>query len=336
MSSKSKLLNLAVLTFAGFISVACNDRYAEGFNAGKIEGDRAGYDRGYDSGYLDGDEAGYARAQTYLASADYNKGLSDGKALGITQGYNNGYAVGKADGVTIGFNSGYNVGYDDGHADGNDSGYVNGYNNGYDDGYDDGHFDGYDLGYGDGYGDGYDIGYDDGFLDGWGLSVGKSNQLKGYANLLSMAHNDIFDYSKIKAPKQTTRGLVVNGQLLLSETSLTNKDTLKSAAVVEQYLVIEMAKQVEGKFGLSSDRSLKVAKAANHFRKFSSVKTLTEEDTSAYAKEMIGADFSEISKAFESSMKGNLTAMSSVLEKAAEKNETSPENMSMILTELFM
>jgi flagellar biosynthesis/type III secretory pathway protein FliH len=331
-----KGLNLATLSLVGFLSVACNsgggsssDRYAEGLAEGKRQGYSQGYDVGYDDGYADGDEAGYQRAKDFFASSDYNKGFADGKAVGVQEGYNNGYTVGKNDGLNQGYTNGYNAGYNDGDADGYERGYDNGYddgyadggnsstaynagytagyNGGYDDGFDDGADYGYDLGYDDGFSDGYDIGYDDGY---YGLSVGKAKKL----------HDDLFDYKKIPAPKATKRGLVANGRLILSEVSQTNKDTLKRAAAVEQYLVVEMAKQVKGKFGLSAERSLKVAKAANHFRKFSTKRALTAEDTNAY----------------EQGMKGDLSSFNDVIEKAAEKNETSPEKMAVIVTKFFM
>lgn len=347
------------------------DRYQEGFTAGQQQGYNQGYNEGYDDGYADGDAAGYQRAADYFASADYNSGFAAGRQQGLQEGYNNGYTVGKNDGITQGYNSGYDDGFDDGYDNGVEDGYDLGYDDGYDDGetqgfstgydsgysdgeaygysagYDDGYDDGeaygldvgYDLGYADGEEYGYDIGYDQGWADAesfYGFSVGKSKELKGYANLLSMVHNDLFDYSKIKAPKQTKRGLVANGKLLLSETSLTNKDTLKRSAAVEQYLVVEMAKQVKGKFGLSAERSLKIAKAANHFRKFSTKRALTAEDTNAYASEILGADFKAIEKAYSQSMKGDLSALNAVLEKAAAKNEVSPEKMGEIMTKFLM
>ena len=333
MKTQKGLVVLATVSLLG-LSVACSDRYAEGLADGKAQGYATGYDEGYDDGYLDGDEAGYERAKQYFASADYNSGFNDGKAVGYTQGYTVGKVDGVAQGTAAGYTNGYNVGYDDGYddglADGYDMGYDDGVLDGYDLGYDDGMLDGYDLGYDDGFEDGYDVGYDDGFDDGYGFSVGKSKALKGYANLLSMAHNDMFDYSKIAAPKSTARGIVANGKLLFEETSLTNKDTLKRAAVVEQYLVVEMAKQVKGKFGLSAERSLKVAKAANHFRKFASKRALTSEDTNAYVVELIGTDLKSVEAAAEA---GN---MKSVLEKAASKNGTSPEKMAEVLAKHFI
>jgi flagellar biosynthesis/type III secretory pathway protein FliH len=329
---------LAILATASLLvlSVACSDGYEDGLADGKREGYATGYDEGYDDGHADGDEVGYERARIYFETAGYNEGFADGKAIGLTQGYNSGYAAGEltnAPVVNAAYNNGYNNGYDDGYDDGVDDGYDMGYDDGVDDGYgigyDDGVDDFYDLGYDDGFDDGYDVGYDDGYDDG-SFSVGKSKALKGYANLLSMAHNDMFDYSKIAAPKSNARGIVANGKLLFEETSLTNKDTLKRAAVIEQYLVIEMAKQVKGKFGLSAERSLKVAKAANHFRKYASKRALTNEDTNAYVTEMIGVDLKTIQSAHDS---GN---MKSVLDAAAAKNGTSPEKMAEVLAKHFI
>jgi hypothetical protein len=327
MKTQKSLAVLATVSLLG-LSVACNDRYAEGLAAGQAQG----YASGYDDGYADGDEAGFERARVYFASADYNSGFRDGQTAGIRTGYDQGFAAGRVQGRT----EGYSVGFTEGGAASYDRGYNDGLGDGYDTGYDDGAADGYDLGYDDGLADGYDIGYDDGVADGMGLSVGKTKKLQGYANLLSMVHNDLFDYSKIKAPVQTRRGLLVNGTLLMSETSLTNRDTLKRAAVVEQYLVTEMAKQVKGKFGLSAERSLKIAKASNHFRKFSTTRALTADDTNAYAEEILGADFKAIEKAYTQSLRGNVSELNNVLEIAAEKNGVSSEKMGEIMTQLFI
>jgi hypothetical protein len=343
----STLATLSILCFG----VACNDgsapdRYAEGFAAGKTEGRTEGYNsgkadgykEGYTAGYAAGDRDGYERARAYFASADYNTGFADGRASGISTGYTQGYTAGKNDGLAQGYTSGYNAGYDDGEEDG----LILGYNEGYADGDADGYADGlafarteYTRGYRNGYDDGYDDG-DFGYARSYGLSVGPTPRLSGYADVLSAFHNDLIDYSKIELPRETRRGLVAGGQLILSETSLTNKDTLKRAAVVEQYVVLEMAKQVKGKFGLSADRSLKIAKAANHFRKFATSRALTADDTNAYAEEIIGVDFKSIEQAFDNTRRGNLSDLGSIMEKAAEKNGVSPEKMTEIVTQLFI
>ncbi len=346
MKAQKALSTLATLSILCF-GVACNDgaapdRYAEGFAAGKSEGQtqaraegyNAGKADGYREGYAAGDRDGYERARVFFASADYNRGVTDGRASGYTQGY----TAGRNDGLAQGYTNGYNVGYDDGEADGIVLGYSEGYNDGDADGYADGLAFAkteYTRGYRNGYDDGYDDG-DFGAVRSYGLSIGQTPRLRGYADVLSAFHNDLIDYSKIQLPQETRRGLVANGQLLLSETSLTNKDTLKRAAVVEQYLVLEMAQQVKGKFGLSAERSLKIAKAANHFRKFATTRALTADDTNAYAEEIIGVNFQSIERAFDSTRRGNLSDLSSIMETAAEKNGVSPEKMTEIVTQLFI
>lgn len=346
------------------------NKYDKGFQEGRAQGQAEGYEVGYDEGHADGDEAGYERARVYFESAGYDQGKIDGGKVGYNQGYASGYTVGYNETKPAAYSSGYSQGKIDGDADGYERGYDNGYDDGWDRkydenydrgydaayrvsessaygrGYDDGLDDGYDIGYSDGEDDSYDIGYDDGFDDGYDVgysdgswdafSIGKSKALKGYANLISLAHNDLIDYSKIKMPKATRRGLEANGKVLFSESSLTNKDTMKRLAVAEQYLVVEMAKQVKGKFGLSSERSLKIAKAANHFRKYSTKRALTSEDTNAYASEIIGSDFRAIEKAYDQARHGDITGFTGVLARAADKNGTTPENVSIILAKYFM
>lgn len=387
MRFQKHLSVLAAVSMLG-LSVACKDKYAEGFNAGQAQGYNEGYDDGYVDGDKDGYDRGYADAKVFFASADYNNGFNDGKAQGIQIGYSQGYNVGKQDGVTQGYNQGktdgynqgYNVGktdgyglgyddgYDDGYVDGKVDGanpgaitaaYNNGYNDGYDDGYDDGWVDGdnhgyndgynvgyddgeddgfnngYNVGYDDGFDDGYDIGFDDGWDSAYGLSVGPAKKLAGTAQVLSVFHNDLINYAKIAAPKATKRGLVAGSRMIFEETSLTNKDLEKRAAAVETYLVSEMGKQVKAKFGLSNERSVKIAKAANHFRKFSTTRALTDADTNAYASEIIGVDMGSLQKAYRSSAKGEVSELNSALEKAAEKNGTSPEHMGQLMAKMF-
>lgn len=367
------LMTLTLLAVMAACSDGYDDGFAKGRTEGYQTGYDAGYDAGHADGDADGyaraktyfESAGYNEGLNDGGAVGLKQGYDAGYAVGFAEtkpgAYNTGYAVGKTEGRAVGLAVGYDDGYDDGHADGFDarnapiynSGYEAGrrlgYNAGYDDGdddgyargYDDGSDDGYDFGYDRGTDIGYDDGYDDGFEDGkwdgsFGTSVGKTKKLRGYANLLSMAHNDIFDYSKIPAPKKTSRGVEVKGKLILSEVSLTNKDTMKRAAVVEQYLVVEMAKQVKQKFGLSNERSLKIAKASNHFRKYASKRALTAEDTNAYAQEIIGSDFSQIEKAYDEFKKGDLSGFDSVIDRAAEKNGSTPEKMKEIVTTMFI
>ncbi len=338
--------------------------YTEGYDDGYVDGDKDGYDRGM----ADGEE--YYTSATYEDGV--SDGMEVGLSIGYNQGYNVGYnetygpaySQGKADGYQPGYNAGRTAGYNQGYNEGNADGYDDGFDDGratiqwqinwaYDDGYDDGYEDGYDdgwyagdaHGYNDGYGDGYDDGFDDaydiGYDDGWdaayysSLSVKPSKSMKGTSNILSMVHNDMFNYAKIPAPKQTKRGLVAGSKLIFEETSLSNKDLEKRAAAVEKYLVSSMASQVKAQFGLSNERSSQIAKVANHFRKQTSSRAISEADSNAYAKEILGANFKEIETAFKGSLKGDQAQLGQVLEQAAQKNNTTPEHMSSIMYKIF-
>jgi flagellar biosynthesis/type III secretory pathway protein FliH len=341
-----KLKSLAVLSVVGLLSLSTGCKYSQAeLDSAVNVAYTDGYNEGYDDGYVDGDADGFSRAQTYFATADYNSGFSDGTAAG----YNTGFSAGSASGYT----TGYNNGYDDGYVDGDANGYTDGYNNGYDDGffdgdsigytdgynagYDDGNIDGYNLGYDDGFYDGYDIGYDDGWSDGFGFSVkpALTSTKNAKVNLLSKVHNSLVNVSKIKAPVVTAKGLEVNGNLIFEETSMISKDLEKRAAVAEKYLVLEMSKQIKSQFGLSEERALKIAKISNHWRKFSSSRAVSAEDADAFSTELLGANMKEIESAVKGSLSGETSELNNLIGKAAAVNQTSPEQISQIMNQLF-
>ncbi len=344
--------------------------HAEGYEEGYDEG----YDSGYNSGFASGDIAGYERARVQFQTGEYAAGYAAGYALAEPIGYQNGYNPGRTAGIAQGiqnakdqaYDEGYDIGYNEGDAAGYSAGYSSGYssgysvgsnpnqittayNNGYDDGYEDGYAegdalgyrhgseDGYDDGYDLGWDEGYDVGYDDGWDDALGLSVRplKTNSSNLRVNLLSRVHNDLVNVRKIKAPKSTSRGLEVNGRMIFEETSMSSKDLEKRAAVAERYLVTEMGKQIQAKFGLSAERSLKVAKISNFWRKYSTARAVTSDDADAFSEQLIGVNLKTVHNAVVKSSKGNVTELNALLKKAAQTNETSPEKMALIMTKLF-
>ena len=328
------------------------DGHARGYSDGEIYFGAATYDNGVSDGIKVGTPIGYAQGYTVGKNETYGPAYNQGKV----DGYNPGYNAGKTAGYNQGYNDGDEDGYDDGFADGRSTiqGAINwnyniGHSNGYDDGYDDGWVKGDAHGYSDGYSDGYDDGldahyasgfddgYDVGFDDGWdaALSVRPTGSLKGTSNILSMFHNDLFNYKKIAAPKSTAKGLVAGNKLIFEETSLSNKDLEGRAAAAERYLVSSMASQVKTQFSLSAERSTQIAKVANHFRKASTNRAITEADSNTYAKEILGVNFKQLEVAYKGVLKGEKAELSSVLDQAAQKNGTSPEHMSSLMLKLF-
>jgi flagellar biosynthesis/type III secretory pathway protein FliH len=322
---KSKSLATLSLAACLLMSVSCQKDFDRGFAEGKAQG--------YDLGHADG----YSEAKAYFATADYNNGYSDGQ----TVGYNSGYAAGQTTGYNSGYVTGYNNGYTDGDTDGYNAGYndgyTDGYNNGYTDGDADGYVAGYDNGYDDGFTDGYDIGFDDGWYaaGGFSLSTKTASSLNNpYARMISSVSSELVDFSKIPAPKLVKGGIVANGKMIFEETSLGAKDLERQAASVEGYLVDEMTKQISN-LGLSLDRSFKIAKLANHWRKFSSSRQVTTADSNAFAQELVGTSLASMEEAMKAQASGDSSEMNDLLSQAASANGTTPEHMSVIMNKLF-
>lgn len=195
-----QLIKLVPVLALATMVTACNDRYQEGFAAGRTEGltagradgERDGYARGeaffservtYEQGFDDGHETGYSvgHAEGYangnrvgrdegfaqaMADGTYDRAFDIGEAEGLIDG--------RADGRVVGRSDGYDDGYDDGYASirvqidrAYDDGYSDGYRSGYSSGDLDGRIDGRQDGDADGRADGFDDGYDDGYADGY-------------------------------------------------------------------------------------------------------------------------------------------------------------------------
>jgi len=101
------------------------------------------------------------------------------------------------------------------------------------------------------------------------------------------------------------------------------------------FKVDRLADGLKSQYGLSEERSIKVAKLATSWEKLAKTRALTNADADAFAKELAGVNFSEIDSAVKGMSEGNLNDMNTVIAKAADVNGTSIENMSSIITKLF-
>lgn len=355
---------LALLVSISFLGVGCKDRYQEGFNAGQVRGlqdgrtdgynagDRAGYTAGYNSqftvgqnaGYADGVAQGYADGQAYYTThnnyADgFNDGFTFGFADGKTDGYNAGYsstytnsynsayATGEAQGFNVGYNNGYNYGFNNGNNQGRTDGYYDGYAYTYGSYYNYG----YNQGVSAGMNDGYNAGFNDGYYDAYyGLSNASRSSNKS-VKLAAMVNQDLVNYSTLKKFDEKS----AMNSIGLSHADSGTVDMEKLASMKEQYFLNQMGKQIEAKFGLSFERSMEVAKVAHQFNKLAGSRELTDKDADSFASSIIGHNLKEVEGAMKKSMEGDSSALNSLLEDIATKNETSPENVNKIIRTIF-
>ena len=89
-------------------------------------------------------------------------------------------------------------------------------------------------------------------------------------------------------------------------------------------------------YGLSEKRSESVAKLVVNWKKVSNNRAMTSADADAFTEKLIGVNINEATKAYKSSLEGDETSLTSLIEKAADVNETSPENMKELFNNLVL
>jgi hypothetical protein len=130
-------------------------------------------------------------------------------------------------------------------------------------------------------------------------------------------------------------GAPASSDMVFEKTNGSVKDLEKAAAFAESFKVDRLADGLKSQYGLSEERSIKVAKLATSWEKLSKTRALTNADADAFAKELAGVNFSEIDSAVKGMTEGNLNDMNTIIAKAADVNGTSIENMSSIIMKLF-
>jgi hypothetical protein len=127
----------------------------------------------------------------------------------------------------------------------------------------------------------------------------------------------------------------ISSSMVFEQTAANSKDLDKAAAFAEAFAVDKMAANLSAEFGLSEERSLKVAKLAASWEKLSKSRALTNADADAFSYELTGVSIDDMENAEKAMMSGSMTELNSVIAKAAEVNGTSSENMSAIMMKLF-
>lgn len=123
--------------------------------------------------------------------------------------------------------------------------------------------------------------------------------------------------------------------MVFEKTAGSAKDMDKAAAFAEAYAVETNAAHIAAEFGLSDERSIKVAKLAASWEKLAKSRALTDADADAFSRELTGVSITDMENAEKAMMGGSMSELKSVLDRAAEVNGTTSENMAAIMTKLF-
>ncbi len=123
--------------------------------------------------------------------------------------------------------------------------------------------------------------------------------------------------------------------VIFEQTQTSSKDLEKMAALKEAIVVKKKAEVLAAEYGLSESRSLEVAKLANQWGKMDK-RGMTDKDHDLFAKEILGVSITDAKEAMKKSLEGDSENLESLIDTAAETNETSPEHINELITDIFM
>jgi hypothetical protein len=89
------------------------------------------------------------------------------------------------------------------------------------------------------------------------------------------------------------------GEFVFEEMKNVPKDLEKLGAVKEAYQNSKIAESLASEFGLSEERSQKIAKMANDWTKLSKSRSMTDADANNFTKELLGVSMADAEKAMK-------------------------------------
>lgn len=123
-----------------------------------------------------------------------------------------------------------------------------------------------------------------------------------------------------------------NGNIF-SESVESPKDIEAIGANIERVSSERLEELLNINYGLSAERAHSVAKNISAYQKLSSKRSLTEKERNFFSSELLGVSFKNAQNALTS---GDTQELNDLLDKAAGKNGTTPEQISIILNEVFL
>ncbi len=112
-----------------------------------------------------------------------------------------------------------------------------------------------------------------------------------------------------------------------------SKDLEAMGAKLERINIQSLSERLVSNYGLSEERADSVARHLKAYEKISSKRSLTSKEKDFFSNELLGVNYRDAQNAFTG---GNNEELNDLVERAAEKNGTSPEQISDILSEILL
>ena len=125
------------------------------------------------------------------------------------------------------------------------------------------------------------------------------------------------------------------GEFVFEQTETTIKDLEKAGAIKEAYKTAKVSELLSAKYGLSEERSEKVAKMMSQWEKLSKQRQMTDADANVFSKEVLGVDIASAQAALGGQNSDGGLTLDSLIEKAAEVNGITPEHMNGLVSEFI-
>jgi hypothetical protein len=126
------------------------------------------------------------------------------------------------------------------------------------------------------------------------------------------------------------------GNYYLSQSFETKKDLESIGAKIESYEFENIRDNLVVNFGMSEERSHKVAKLVNGLDKISNRRSLTNREKDLATTEILGVEYVRGMKALENHLQGDSNDFQELLDLAAERNGISPEAIQEIVGEFLL
>lgn len=136
-------------------------------------------------------------------------------------------------------------------------------------------------------------------------------------------------------PVERSRNIYVGGGYIFQQGGTFMKDLELLGALVEKQEVNALGEALAADYGLSESRGIEVARVLKDMNELQTKRSLTNTDKSAFSNEILGVDFPALEKAIKDKNEGKTEPLDALLQKAADTNETSPENMRSIFNKLL-
>ena len=118
---------------------------------------------------------------------------------------------------------------------------------------------------------------------------------------------------------------------IFSQTTSTGKDLESMGAKIEMVKADDLSENLVADYGLSEQRAQKVARTINAYQRITTKRALTKREQNAYSQELLGVNYQKAKRAI---MEGK--DFDQLMEDAAAKNGTSPEQVSAIIRDMIL